>query len=207
MFYNAIRSVNAGAKVYMPLDQQWDRNWSKNPDYDGRDMLDLFASSMRDYGDISWNLAQHPYSYPNDNTAFWKTSDLVTNSADTSMITMNNIDVLTDYMAQKSMLNSAGKMRSIILSEMGYSSTSGQELQAAAFAYAYKKMVANGHIDAMMLSRQTDASDEIAQFGLALGLDTTGGAHKYIYNVYKYIDTDQSSAYADFAKAIVGKNF
>lgn len=207
VFYNAIRSVNAGAKVYMPLDQQWDRNWSKNPDYDGRDMLDLFASSMRDYGDISWNLAQHPYSYPNDNTAFWKTSDLVTNSADTSMITMNNIDVLTDYMAQKSMLNSAGKMRSIILSEMGYSSTSGQELQAAAFAYAYKKMVANGHIDAMMLSRQTDASDEIAQFGLALGLDTTGGAHKYIYNVYKYIDTDQSSAYADFAKAIVGKNF
>ena len=207
VFYNAIRSVNAGAKVYMPLDQQWDRNWSKNPDYDGRDMLDLFASSMRDYRDISWNLAQHPYSYPNDNTAFWKTSDLVTNSADTSMITMNNIDVLTDYMAQKSMLNSAGKMRSIILSEMGYSSTSGQELQAAAFAYAYKKMVANGHIDAMMLSRQTDASDEIAQFGLALGLDTTGGAHKYIYNVYKYIDTDQSSAYADFAKAIVGKNF
>ena len=207
VFYNAIRSVNAGAKVYMPLDQQWDRNWSKNPDYDGRDMLDLFASSMRDYGDISWNLAQHPYSYPNDNTAFWKTSDLVTNSADTSMITMNNIDVLTDYMAQKSMLNSAGKMRSIILSEMGYSSTSGQELQAAAFAYAYKKMVANGHIDAMMLSRQTDASDEIAQFGLALGIDTTGGAHKYIYNVYKYIDTDQSSAYADFAKAIVGKNF
>ena len=207
VFYNAIRSVNAGAKVYMPLDQQWDRNWSKNPDYDGRDMLDLFASSMRDYGDISWNLAQHPYSYPNDNTAFWKTSDLVTNSADTSMITMNNIDVLTDYMAQKSMLNSAGKMRSIILSEMGYSSTSGQELQAAAFAYAYKKMVANGHIDAMMLSRQTDASDEIAQFGLALGLDTTGGVHKYIYNVYKYIDTDQSSAYADFAKAIVGKNF
>ena len=124
------------------------------------------------------------------------------------MITMDNINVLTDYMAQDSMLKTDGKMRSIILSEMGYSSSSsGQELQAAAFAYAYKKMVANGHIDAMMLSRQTDAADEIAQFGLALGLDTVGGSHKYIYNVYKYIDTDQSDTYTAFAKAIVGKNF
>ena len=207
VFYNAIKSVNGGAKIYMPLDQQWDRNWSKNPDYDGRDMIDLFASSLRKYGDIDWNLSHHPYSYPNGNAAFWNASALVTQSADTSMITMDNISVLTDYMAQDSMLKTDGKMRSIILSEMGYSSSSGQELQAAAFAYAYKKMVANGHIDAMMLSRQTDAADEIAQFGLALGLDTVGGSHKYIYNVYKYIDTDQSDTYTAFAKAIVGKNF
>ena len=58
-----------------------------------------------------------------------------------------------------------------------------------------------------MLSRQTDASDEIAQLGLALGLETTGGKHKYIYNVFKYIDTDKRKDVISFAYDIVGKTF
>lgn len=207
VFYNGIKSVNAGAKVYISLDQQWDRNRSNAADFDARDMLDLFASSLRKYGDINWGLAQHPYSYPNENTAFWNSSSLVTHSFNTSIITMDNIDVLTDYMGQESMLTEDGNYRSIILSELGYSSTSGETLQAAAFAYAYKKMVANGHIDAMMLSRQTDAADEIAAFGLALGLETTSGQHKYIYDVYKYIDTELSDQYTAFAESIVGTSF
>ncbi|MCR5100166.1 MAG: hypothetical protein K6B41_02280 [Butyrivibrio sp.] len=207
VFYNAIKSVNAGAKVYISLDQQWDRNRSSSPDFDARDMLDTFASSLKKYGDINWGIAYHPYSYPNENTAFWNSSSLVTHSSDTSIITMDNIEVLTNYMQQESLLNEAGSIRSIILSELGYSSTSGETLQAAAFAYAYKKMVANGHIDAMMLSRQTDAADEIAAFGLALGLETTSGQHKYIYEVYKYIDTDLSEQYTAFAEDIVGVDF
>ena len=204
VFYNAIKSENAGAKVYISLDQQWDRNWSANPDYDGRDMLDLFASSLKKYGDIYWGLAYHPYSYPNDNTAFWKSSDLVTDSYDTSMITMKNIGVLTDYMGEEAMLDSDGNERSIILSEYGYTSTSGETTQAAAFAYAYYLMVKNGHIDAMMLSRQTDASEEISAYNLALGLDNSSGGHKYLYNVFKYIDTDQAAEYTSFAKDILG---
>ncbi len=207
VFYNAIKSVNAGANVYISLDQQWDRNRSNNPDFDARDMLDLFASSLKEFGDIDWGLAHHPYSYPNENTAFWNSSNLVTNSADTSIITMNNIEVLTSYMEQESLLSPSGDVRSIILSEMGYSSTSGETLQAAAFAYAYTKIANNSAIDAMMLSRQTDAADEIAQFGLALGLCTTSGGHKYIYDVYKYIDTSRRDEVVAFAKAIVGKDF
>lgn len=207
VFYNAIKSVNAGAKVYVPFDQQWDRNRSDNPDYDARDMMDLFASSLRAYGDIDWGLAEHPYSYPNNNTAFWNPSKLVTKSFDTSILTMDNIEVLSQYMEQPSMRAPNGEVRSIILSEMGYSSTSGEPLQAAAFAYAYKKIEANPHIDAMMLSRQTDAADEIAAFGLALGLSTTGGRHKQIYEVYKYIDTSRSSEVTAFAKSIVGVDF
>jgi len=207
VFYNAIKSVNAGANVYISLDQQWNRNRSNNPDFDARDMLDIFAASLREYGDIDWGVAHHPYSYPNENTPFWNSSSLVTNSADTSIITMNNIEVLTNYMQQESMLSPSGNVRSIILSEMGYSSTSGEALQAAAFAYAYTKIASNSCIDAMMLSRQTDAADEIAQFGLALGLCTTSGAHKYIYDVYKYIDTPRRNEVIAFAKPIVGKDF
>ena len=207
VFYNAIKSVNSDARIYVPFDQQWDRNRSNNPDYDARDMIELFASSLRAEGDIDWGLAEHPYSYPNNNTAFWKASNLVTRSFDTSILTMDNIEVLTSYMEQEAMLSPGGDVRSIILSEMGYSSTSGEALQAAAFAYAYKKIEAQPHIDAMMLSRQTDAADEIAAFGLALGLSTTGGRHKQIYEVFKYIDTSRSAEVTAFAKSIVGVDF
>jgi len=207
VFYNAIKSVNSGAKVYMPLDQQWDRNKANAVDFDARDFLDYFASYTNEYGNYDWGLAEHPYSYPNGNTAFWNASTLVTHNYDTSILTMDNIDVLISYMKQESMLDTSGNVRSIILSEIGYSSTSGETLQAAALCYAYQKMVDCGYIDAVMFSRQTDAADEIAALGLALGLQTTGGTKKYAYNVFKYMDTDKRDEYVSFAYSIVGKTF
>jgi hypothetical protein len=207
VFYNAIKSVNSGAKVYMPLDQQWDRNKANAVDFDARDFLDYFASYTNEYGNYDWGLAEHPYSYPNGNTAFWNASTLVTHNYDTSILTMDNIDVLISYMKQEPMLDTSGNVRSIILSEIGYSSTSGETLQAAALCYAYQKMVDCGYIDAVMFSRQTDAADEIAALGLALGLQTTGGTKKYAYNVFKYMDTDKRDEYVSFAYSIVGKTF
>ena len=46
VFYNAIKSVNACAKVYMPLDQTWNRNLNDG-DYDARDVLDYFNSYIK----------------------------------------------------------------------------------------------------------------------------------------------------------------
>ena len=207
VFYNAIKSQNSAAKVYIPIDQRWTYNTEKTGDYDAKDVLDIFASSMSDYGNIDWGLAAHPYSFPNGNTEFWKASKYVNHTETTPTITMENIEVLTNYMQKESMRDTSGKVRSIILSEVGYSSSSGQDVQAAAFAYAYTKMEKNGHIDALMLSRQVDAADEIAALGLALGLETTDGTHKRIYDVFKYIDTDRRNEVISFAYNIVGKTF
>jgi hypothetical protein len=207
VFYNAIVSQNSAAKVYFSLDQRWTMNSQKTGDYDAKDVLDILSTTIKEEGDIDWGLAAHPYSYPNGNTAFWKASKYTTHSLDTPCISMDNLEVLTDYMQRPELLDTAGNVRSIILSEMGYSSTSGETLQAAAFAYAYSIMEKNGHIDALMFSRQTDASDEIAALKLALGLQTTGGKHKYIYNVFKYIDTDKRKDVISFAYDVVGKTF
>ncbi len=206
VIYNAIKSTNAGAYVYISLDQQWDRNMKNNPDYDGRDLLDTFAATLRNYGDINWGLAQHPYTVPLTDVAFWNGHKLVSNSADTSFITMKNINVLTDYMNGEAMLYN-GNVRSIILSEVGYTSTQGDTLQAAAIAYAYSKVAANSSLHAIMFSRQTDASEEIAHDGLAMGLCTTGGGHKYSYDVFKYMDTSKREEYISFARSIVGVDF
>lgn len=203
VFYNAIKSVNASARVYMPIDQQWDRNIKNNTNYDGRDVLDVFNRNIASKGNIDWGVAQHPYNVPLTEPRIWKSSRYVNDSVSTSMITMNNIEVLTDYMQQESMLNPNGEVRSVILSEQGYTSSAGEAVQAAAFAYAYYKAEDNPHIDGFLLNRQTDAPEEVAQ-GLAFGLNHSSGARKQLYNVFKYIDTSQHAEYTNFAKDIIG---
>ncbi len=203
VFYTAIKSVSSSAKIYMPIDQQWDRNIKNNKNYDGKDILDEFNRNIKSKGNIDWGLSQHPYNVPLTEARIWKSTKYVKHSVNTSMITMDNIEVLTDYMEQEQFLTDDGEVRSIILSEQGYTSTSGEALQAAAFAYAYYKTENNPHIDSFLLNRQTDAPEEVAQ-GLAFGLNHAGGGRKQIYNVFKYIDTPKHAEYTEFAKGIIG---
>ena len=204
VFYNAIKSVSSSARVYMPIDQQWDRNIKNNTNYDGRDILDEFNKNITAGGNLDWGLAQHPYNVPLTETCPWKSSKYIEHNAGTSMMSMGNIEVLVNYMNQDTFLNPDGEVRSILLSEQGYTSQGGEANQAAAFAYAYYKVEAYGDIDGFLLNRQTDAPEEVAQ-GLAFGLNHVGGGtKKQIYNVFKYIDTPEHAAYTDFAKSIIG---
>lgn len=207
VFYNGIKSMNANARIYISLDQQWDRNLLTNDSYDSRDLLETFNDWISREGNIDWGLAHHPYSVPLTWPKFWemtgKSASLVTDAEDTSMITMKNLHVLTDYMQREELLTADGEVRPIILSEMGYTSSYGEDVQAAAFSYAYYIANNNKYIDALILSRETDAPEEVAQ-GLALGLCYQGGRKKYIYNVYKNIDTKESEVYTEFAKSYIG---
>lgn len=207
VFYNSIKSMNANARIYVSMDQQWDRNIKNNKNYDAKDMLAAINQIMTAEGNIDWGLAHHPYAYPLENTTFWNSSSkirsLVLDSEDTSIVTMENIDVITDYLQRPEMLTADGEVRPVILSELGYSSAKGEANQAAAIAYAYYAAANNPYIDALILSRQTDAAEEVAQ-GLALGLSYQGGQHKYAYEVYKNIDGPGSETYTEFAKSIIG---
>lgn len=208
VFYNAIKSVNGSAQIYMPLDQTWNRNLSNSGNYDARDVLEEFNTIIKDKGNIDWHLSHHPYPVPLTNAAFWNTgayfNKLIQNSSDTPMICMKNINVVTDYLQREDMLTDSGEVRSVLLSELGFTSTSGGEgVQAAAFAYAYYIAEANSHIDGLLLNRETDAPEEVAQ-GLAFGLCHSNGARKQIYNVFKQIDTSESKNTTEFAKGILG---
>ncbi len=207
VFYNAIKSVNASAEIYMPLDQTWNRNLN-DKNYDARDVLDNFNTILKEKGNIDWQLAYHPYPVPLTNAAFWNTGayykKLTVDSVDTAMINMKNIHVVTDYLCQESFLTDEGETRHVLLSEQGFTSSSGGEgVQAAAFAYAYYISEANSHINGFLLNRQTDAPEEVAQ-GLAFGLNYSGGGRKQIYNVFKKIDTTESKQATEFAKGILG---
>ena len=203
VFYTAIKSVSSSARVYISLDQQWDRNIKNNTNYDARDVLDVFNSSISAKGNIDWGVAQHPYNVPLTEARIWKSSKYVEHSAGTSMLTMANIEVLVNYLRQDHFRKDDGEVRSILISELGYTSRAGEAYQAAAYAYAYYKMEAYEEIDGFLLNRETDAAEEVAQ-GLAFGLSGAGGNRKQIYNVFKYIDTPQHAEYTNFAKDIIG---
>lgn len=223
--YNAVRAENGSANLYIPLEQRWTTENSAW-DYAGRDFLEKFDALSKADGNLYWNLAYHPYSFPITNTNVltdgWasvdkdgKTNDggEITDSADTKLISMKNINVLTDFMQSESMKNKDGEVRSIILSEQGFTSYSpitkevNETLQAASIAYSYYAAEMNPYIDAYILNGQTDvyAESEYYKFGL-WNSDSNNNAttKKQAYDVYKYIDTNLSLQVTEFALETLG---
>lgn len=209
VIYTAIKSINANARVYMCLDQMWDRNLNAKDSYDAKDVLDAFNNQILLKGNIDYGIAHHPYPVPLTWPKFWAMPanyvrmNLVKNSVNTPYITVQNIHVLTDYIQQEAFLNENGEVRSVLINEVGFGSDHGEALQAAAYAYAYYIVNANQHIDGFILNKQSDMSVEIAQ-GLSMGLDRLDGSHKFIYNVFKDIDTASGYDATAFAKEIIG---
>lgn len=203
VFYNAILSINSSARVYISLDQQWGRSLYSNNGYGSKEILDEFNRNLKAEGNIDWALAQHPYNYPLTSAKAWSGGSYVQEGENTPVITIKNLHVLTDYLQKPEMRTEDGEVRHLILSEMGYTSSQGQELQAASFVYAYKTIEANQYVDSMLFSRETDAPSEVSQ-GLALGICTLGGGRKSIYDAYKYVDTAESAKYTDFALRVIG---
>ncbi len=204
IFYNAVKSVNSACGVYISLDNQWNRINILTKSYKAKDVLDEFNRQIKKEGNIDWGLAIHPYNKPLSRPYTWKSSIYVKNTEKTPVVTMANIHIVTDYMQKEEFLTEEGEVRSIILSELGYTSSKGEEIQAAAIAYAYKAAEANPHIDSILFSRQTDAKEEIERLHLHLGINYADGSHKYAYDVYKYMDTDKAEEYMEFAKEIIG---
>lgn len=205
VMYNAIKSVNGSARIYMPFDQQWNRNRSGG-DHDGKDILDDFNSIIKAKGNINWDLAVHPYPVPLTNANFWNggwNAKYTSQSIDTPMLNMKNINVVTEYLCGSNFLREDGGTRKVFLSEVGFTSTSGEEVQATAIAYAYYIAEKNPHINGLIINRETDSAEEIAQ-GLAVGLTHTNGAHKRAYDVYKHLDMADSQEYTQFALNVIG---
>ena len=199
--YNTLTSVYSNARVYISLDHLWNTN-NVSGTFASRKMLDKFASSLRAGGNISWNLAYHPYSSPLTEPRFWaNTNGQLRNSLSSPVINMGNIQILTNYIRQK-----YGSKTRIILSEQGYTSVQNgknvEKLQAAAIAYSYLISESDNMIDSLIIHRQVDHRAEISQ-GLNLGLWTTSASSsspenakskKLSWDIYKYMDTSRSNS-------------
>lgn len=210
VFYTAIKSKNANARIFISLDQTWDRNENLTTGYDGRDIVDALARNSAAKGNFDWGIAIHPYPVPLTWPAFWSMPPeyaalkLVQQNENTPMITVANINVFTDYMCKPENLTRAGQVRPLMVSEVGFPSAMGEPIQAAAISYAYYNCaVYNQHIDAFILARDIDSATEVAQ-GLNMGLKNADGSPKAAYDIYKNIDGGNSLAVTEFAKGVIG---
>lgn len=203
----AIAEKNPEAKAFISLDHNWT---AKDTGHSGKSFIDAFAAAMeaRGQGD-RWNVAWHAYA-PSlksdintsmDNLVIWNSSR-VTHSVDTPYISGSNVDVLTDYLR-----NNWGSNHRVLLSEQGYDASGSTEWQSAYFAYTFYAAQYNDMVDGVMYRAYVDNPQEGGlKFGLLDGTAAEMKAasdkaayveqHKRpVYDVFKYMDTDQAPAY------------
>ncbi len=118
IFYNAIKAENGNARVYTCVDQQWARA-SSGTYFSGQAFLTTFNAQMVSEGNIDWHVAAHPYNVPLTSPLAWGNNKYITHDQASPYITMQNIEVLTDFMCQPAFKAPNGQVRSIILSEVG----------------------------------------------------------------------------------------
>lgn len=216
--YTAIKSHSRNARVFFSTDYEWKKE-NTALQYAARDFIDLFNEGISSEGNIEWGLAYHPYPYPMTEPEFWDDDQtgLINDTYESPVINFKNLSVLTDYFQRPELLTAGGDVRHIILSEEGFTSNSitrGEvyDIQAAAFAYAYYLVDNNPYIDAFILNRQVDSITEV-ETSCAFGLWTVDMSRpdkviavmpKNIHTVFKYIDTNKSLKYTEFAKSIIG---
>lgn len=145
ILYNEIKSKNANARIYNSIDQEWNR--LSNPgSFLARGYLDQFNYYINREGNIDWGLSYHPYNSPLYDPYAWNGPAVwVKNNLSTPYITMQNIDLLINYMHQSHFLNPNGEVRSISLAEIGYTSSFGSEAQGSIHClWLFKGSVSSG---------------------------------------------------------------
>ena len=207
----AVQAATDSVRVYLSFDHHWNLTYGNNPNraIAGRRLLDGFNRRAALGGNFDWHVAYHPYPENLGNPRTWLDKTALP-SADTPRITFRNLEVLTEYLARPELLWN-GRPRRVILSEQGFHSdgtAQGEELQAAAYAYAWEKVARLEGIDAFILHRHVDHGQE---GGLNLGLwrRKSGSMadpdmRKPIHDVFRAADTDRREAAFRFALPIVG---
>ena len=203
-FYNAIKSNNVNANVYFSIDQDWNCNRGLNYMYfNGKDILEKFNELAKSRGNYDWALSIHPYPYPLTRTIFWH--GVYDKTEDARRVTPMNLSVVTDFMNKEEFLNTKGDVRPIGVTELGFSSKSGEKMQAAAFAYCYYIIENNEFINSFLMNRQTDSYASL-QSGLALGIYNPDYSAKYISDIFSKIDTDEGKKYLQEMLEILGES-
>ena len=195
IMYYAVRSHSANSRVYICTDHTWN---NRENDWGAKPFMDSFNKEIKSQQkNIQWNLAYHAYPSILTSSATWN-DRYVSNKTDTEFVSPKNLNVLTNYVKKK-----FGSKTRIILSEQGFTSSSGKDVQAAAIAYTYYKAEFNTMIDAVIFRSDIDNEYEGAQ-GLYMGLKDLSGKKKPAYDVFKYMDTPEAEKYTNSYLSTIG---
>ena len=121
---------------------------------------------------------------------------------------MKNIKVLTDYLSEiEARYGKANGSIRVIIGELGYTGKLGkgnsEAEQAAALGYGYYIAMFNTRIDIYMIRAYLDDPREMKD-GLYFGLRDQEHRQKEAYDVYKYLDSEESLSYMNRYLPVVG---
>ena len=198
MIYNAARSYNPHARVFVSLTHHWDvpedGKWRQ---LSPRETVETLQRYSQKEGEFAWGVAYHPYPQSLFAPVAWNDSQ-ITDAFDTPLITIQNLHVLGAFLGQPEMLNANGRMRPVILSEQGFHTDSYEEeaqaRQAGSLYYAMSRIRKMPWIESFHYHRWIDHPDE---GGLMLGLRTLPtpkhryGQRKRSWHIYQAIGTEQ----------------
>lgn len=189
-----VKRAATSSRLFLSLDHCWTASVAG---HGGKEFLDQFAAYMNQTAPgVQWNVNYHPYSNPLTRTAFWKDTSSTSANVNTKYISMQNIQVLTDYLSNiEGQYGKAGGSIRVIIGELGYTAVKGnaeqERLQAAALGYGYYIAMFNRRIDSYIIRAYNDDPAETSD-KLYLGLRDRNHQEKLAYEVYKNLDTAQS---------------
>lgn len=209
LLYQGVRSAARSPRLFISLDHCWNASAAG---HSGKAYLDAFAKHLNETAPwVEWNVNYHAYSQPLTRTTFWRDTSNTKNSASTKYISMKNVRVLTDYLAdmEEKYNKPEGSIR-VILGEHGYTAVLGkfteERAQAAALGYGYYIAMFNDRIDAYIIRAYLDDPEE-TRSGLYLGLTGYKNGQqirKESYGIYKRIDTKDSLEYMQTYLSLIG---
>ncbi|NWO21326.1 hypothetical protein HW273_05375 [Oribacterium sp. oral taxon 102] len=189
-WYDTIKGVNSLARVYIPFDFRWNHGAVNGSKYTVKELLPRLNALLRD---TDYGIAWHAYPENFEDPVF--TDDrLCTDDANTPYINLKNLSVLTSYLESTELRTLSGAVRSLSLTEQGFTSVSPaqggerQDLQLQMIQEAYRIAAADPHVEAFMLNRLQDDAGLVAQ-SYAFGLLDLNGNPKAAYSMYRDIDS------------------
>jgi len=199
--YNAIKSENANARIFLSIDQYWDVSWSSTSYMNSKKFLEMFSEMCKAEGDIDWNLSHHSYPSPVNWSKFWDMSECPKGSHfkyqvnNDRIVTFQNLSVITDFLKTPEMLNSDGEMRHLIISEIGATRAQGVDVQAATMCAEYMAAKLNGYVEEITFLRID---------GLGMYSKTTGFSDEMFDNMDR--EDEVGEEYRKKALTIIGAN-
>lgn len=216
MVHYTIRKHNPTAKVFASFTKHWNSVAGSSANFKSKDILETQVKLTQKEGDYEWNIAWHSYPTNLFDPTVWNDPPAKNQfNFDTPEITPKNLEMIDAYVRQKEVLYNGKKVRTILLSENGFSSNAARNAnanettQAAALAYFWKK--ANKRlpsIENIQLHRWVDHPNEAGLlFGLWSVLEGTNdgfGEKKEGWYVWEAAGTSRENAVLDPYKSIIG---
>jgi hypothetical protein len=206
LVHHVSRQFNPHSRVFVSLTHHWNKVSPGKETYRVRDMLDIMAMASNVEGDFEWGVAYHPYPQSLREPRTWLDKN-VNFTFNTPLVTPKNIEVLPAYLAQKQMRFKGKDPRAILLSEQGCNAKSlspgDQQLQAAGIVYMFSRIRLIDTVEAFHYHAYQDHPE--AEGGMRLGLTTEKNEHKYAWDVYRALNTNEEQKLTKFAWPIMGK--